>query len=251
MRFFSIPLGHKLTAVLVAGAAVYGIHIWLERRAVETASTAELSFSLHAARRLDAGFVHGRGRPGCSFRAVGPEQSEVADLSKPAFLSTAGVMSRIGEFRSRLNLTQISLKSWGCGSRMPDSAKAVQTANAIADALVAWSPAPDAPAAVTEPASGASTQPAAQQSPTVKTAPARTPAPAKKPTTAKNNPETNTSNASGTSSPLAGALEQLQQQLSSTSRQVAEGASEGHTRPDRRAGLCGIGAAASDQGAGA
>jgi hypothetical protein len=135
------------------------------------------------------------------------------------------MMSRVGEFRSRLDLTQPSPEVLGVRFRDADPAKAVQTANAIADSLVAWSPSPDAPSALTEPAPAAP-QPAAQQPPAAKTTTAPAPAPAKKPITARNS-----NDASGSPSPLATSLDQLQAQLSSTSRQIEEGASEGPARP--------------------
>ena len=224
MSFSAVPLGHKFTAVLVAAAAAYGVHTWLERRAVQTAATAELSFSLHAAQRLDAGFVHA-GAPAVVFAQSVLSDQKIADLSRSAYLSTSGMMSRVGEFRSRLDLTQPSPEVLGVRFRDADPAKAVQTANAIADSLVAWSPSPDAPSALTEPAPAAP-QPAAQQPPAAKTAPAPAPAQAKKPITATNN-----NAASGSPSPLAAALDQLQAQLSSTSRQIEEGVSEGQARP--------------------
>ncbi len=234
MRFFSVPLGHKFIAVLLAAAAGFGIHTWLERRAVETANTAELSFSLHAARRLDAGFVHASA-PAVVFAESVLSDQRIADLSKPAYLSTSGMMSRVGEFRSRLDLTQPSPEVLQVRFRDPDPAKAVQTANTIADALVAWSPSPDAPSALTEPATAATTQPAAQQPPATKATPAPAltpvPAPAKKPVTATKSQATNSNEGTGSSSPLAASLEQLQTQLSSTSRQIEEGASAGHARP--------------------
>jgi hypothetical protein len=225
MSFSAVPLGHKFTAVLVAAAAAYGVHTWLDRRAVQTAATAELSFSLHAAQRLDAGFVHA-GAPAVVFAQSVLSDQKIADLSRSAYLSTSGMMSRVGEFRSRLDLTQPSPEVLGVRFRDADPAKAVQTANAIADALVAWSPSPDAPSALTEPAPAAAAQPAAQQPPAAKTTTAPAPAPAKKPITARNS-----NDASGSPSPLATSLDQLQAQLSSTSRQIEEGASEGPARP--------------------
>lgn len=224
MSFSAVPLGHKFTAVLVAAAAAYGVHTWLDRRAVQTAATAELSFSLHAAQRLDAGFVHA-GAPAVVFAQSVLSDQKIADLSRSAYLSTSGMMSRVGEFRSRLDLTQPSPEVLGVRFRDADPAKAVQTANAIADSLVAWSPSPDAPSALTEPAPAAP-QPAAQQPPAAKTTTAPAPAPAKKPITARNS-----NDASGSPSPLATSLDQLQAQLSSTSRQIEEGVSEGHARP--------------------
>ncbi len=243
MSFSAVPLGHKFTAVLVAAAAGFGIHTWLERRAVQTAATAELSFSLHAAQRLDAGFVHA-GAPAVVFAESVLSDQKIADLSKMSYLSTSGMMSRVGEFRARLDLTQPSPEVLGVRFRDADPAKAVETANTIADALVAWSPSPDAASALTEPPPAAGTQPAAQQPPATKARPAPAlipaPAPAKKPVTATknlaaknpatNNPARNNNEASGSSAPLAAPLEQLQAQLTSTSRQIEEGASAGHGR---------------------
>jgi hypothetical protein len=227
MGFSAVPLGHKFTAVLVAAAAGFGIHTWLERRAVQTAASAEVSFSMHAAQRLDAGFVHA-GDPAVVFAQSVLSDQKIAVLSKQAFLSTSGMMSRVGEFRSRLELTQPSPEVLWVRFHDADPSKAVQTANAVADALVAWSPSPDAPAALTEPTSAAAAQPAAQQPALAKTAsaPAKAaPAPISKPAAPANN------EASATVSPLATALEQLQSQLSSTSRQIDDGGTAGHARP--------------------
>ncbi|HVV43629.1 MAG TPA: hypothetical protein VHC72_00440 [Bryobacteraceae bacterium] len=222
MRFSSVSLGNKFTAVLLAAAAGYGAHIWLQRRAVETAATAQLSFSLHAARRLDAGYVHAS-EPAIVFANSVLSDQRIADLSKPSYLSTSAMMSRVGEFRSRLELTQPSPQVLGVRFRDADAAKAIATANQVANALVAWSPSPDAPGTLTEPTAPA--QPAAQQPPVAKAAPAPAAVPAKKPVTATNNSED-----SASAGPLVAALDQLQKQLTSTSHQVEEGgsSSRGH-----------------------
>jgi hypothetical protein len=230
MRFSAVPLGQKFTALLVAVAAAYGIHTWLEHRAVETAATAQLSFSLHAARRLDAGFVHAKD-PAVVFAESVLSDQRIADLSKPAYLATSGMMSRVGEFRSRLELTQPSVETLGVRFRDPDSARAAQTANAVANALVAWSPSPDGPAALTAPPMPPTAQSAAN---TASGPPAAKPAqPERKvaPAAAKTAPPDVKKAAPGESAPLVAALRDVQAQLSTTSRQVEEAGTAGHGGP--------------------
>ena len=215
MGFSAVPLGHKFTAVLLAVAVGGGVYTWFRRNAVQTASTAEMSFDMHAARRIDPGFVQAP-EPAVVFAQSILSDQRIANLSKQAYLSTSAMMSRIGEFRSRLVLTQPSGQTLRVRFRDPDAAKAVATANAVADALTSWAPSPNGPAPLS-PEPTATSQPAAATAP----APAATqaaPPPQKKPAKAEENP------ASGK---VAAALGAVQAQLSSTSRQLEE-ISSGH-----------------------
>jgi hypothetical protein len=218
MRFSSVPLGHKVIAVLLAAAVGGGVYTWMRRNANEKASTAELSFDMHAARRIDAGFVQAS-EPAVAFAQSVLTDQRIADLSKSAYLSTSEMMSRVGEFRSRLALTESKPPSGTVLEvqfRDPDATKAVETANMVAQALTKWVPSPNGPGALTEPT--AAPAPAKAQTPADQPKPAAKPpvvqraaaAPAKKPEVAREN------------SGLATALGSLQEQLSSTSGKLEQ-----------------------------
>ena len=215
MASTAVPLGHKFTAVLLAAAVGGGVYAWLRYHSMQTASTAELSFDMHAARRVDPGFIQAHD-PAVAFAQSVLTDQRLAALTKDAYLSTSGMMSRVGEFRSRLELSQPSGQTLDVRFRDADPDKAVDAANAIANALASWTPSPDGPAAITEPTAGGSTQPASAQAPAVKTqpaAPAHAAAPAPNPVVRHENP------AAGS---LASGLGALQAQLSSTNTRLDE-----------------------------
>jgi len=228
MRFSAVPLGHKFIAVLIAAAVGGGVYTWFRHDAVQRASSAELSFDMHAARRIDSGLVQAH-EPAVVFAQSVLTDQRIAELSKSAYLSTSGMMSRVGEFRSRLELTQptdATGQELQVFFRDPDPAKGVATANAVADALTKWVPSPDGPGAITEP-TATTPQPAAQQTPAKTAAPApaaaakATPAPA--PAVKKSAPLAE----NGASGSLAAGLGALQEQLSSTSQKLEGAGFEG------------------------
>ncbi len=217
MSSSSVPLGHKFTAVLLAAAVGGGVYFWFSRRAVQQGATAELSFDMHAARRIDAGFVQAHD-PAVVFAQSILTDQKLADLSKTAYLSTSEMMSRVGEFRSRLELTQPSGQVLDVHFRDPDAAKAAETANAVAHALTTWAPSPDGPAAITEPTPAADAQPAAPKAAAAKAEPA---APAHAPA-----PKPVVQHEDAAEGSMASALGALQAQLSSTNAkldQIARG----------------------------
>ena len=207
MSFSTVPLGHKFTAVLLAAAVGGGVYMWFRHNAVQKASTAELSFDMHAARRIDPGFVQAP-KPAVVFAQSILTDQKIAELSKPAYLSTSAMMPRVGEFRSRLVLTQPSAEVLGVRFNDPDPAKAVATANAVASALTAWAPSPNGPAPSTLPEPAAPPRPAAATPPAAKAAPVAAP---QKPVVRHDD------QAAGT---LAAGLGELQTQLSSTNQKL-------------------------------
>lgn len=217
MSSSSVPLGHKLTAVLLAAAVGGGVYFWFSRRAVQQGATAELSFDMHAARRIDAGFVQAHD-PAVVFAQSILTDQKLADLSKSAYLSTSEMMSRVGEFRSRLELTQPAGEMLDVHFNDPDSARAVETANTVAHALTTWAPSPDGPAPITEPTPAAEAQPAPPKAAAAKAQPA---APAHAPA-----PKPAVQHEDAAAGSMASALVALQAQLSSTNAkldQIARG----------------------------
>jgi hypothetical protein len=210
-----LSLGHKFFAVLLTLAVAGGVYSWFRHTAAQSTSTAEMSFDTRAARRFDPGLATAS-QPAVALAQSILTDQVVAGLSKPAFLSSSAITSRVGEFRSRLELTQPSPRTLRVQFRDVDPGKAADTANAVASALAAWSPSLTAPpAAVAAPQQQA--QPAAPAAALVRV-------PAKKPAIAHREQA-----ASG----LAASLGALEEQLSSTNRKVdglsSGGSSRGHS----------------------
>jgi hypothetical protein len=219
-----VPLGHKFTAVLLTVAVAGGVYTWFRHTAAQSASSAELAFDSGAARRFDPGLVTGTA-PAVTLAQSILTDPVVAGLSKSAYLSSSNIASRIGEFRSRIVLTQPSSKTLRVRFSDADPAKAAETANAIANALAAWTPslaAASAPVATPQPAPQAASQDAPQAAPRAAPAapsPARTPVPVHR---------------EQAPSGLAAALGELEGQLSSTDRNLdGLGAGRGSSRDQR------------------
>jgi hypothetical protein len=207
-----LSLGHKFFAVLLTLAVAGGVYDWFRHNAAQTTSAAEMAFDTRAARRFDPGLATAA-EPAVALAQSILTDQVVAGLSKPAFLSSSALMSRVGEFRSRLELTQASPRTLRVQFRDVDSGKAADTANAVASALAAWSPSLTAP-----PAAVAAPQPQAQPAAPVA---APVPAPVKKPVV---------THRERAASGLAASLGELEQQLSSTNRKVDGLSSGGSSR---------------------
>lgn len=210
-RSHSIPLGHKFLAVLFAAAVAFGAHTWLTRNAAHSASAAELSFDQKTARHIDPG-IGDAAQPAIAAAETILSDQVVAGLSKGAYLASSGMTTRIGEFRSRLEFTQPSARVLDVRFHDADPTKSLDTANAVANTLAAWSPSFSAPA------------PSDSTAPTPGTA---APAPVKVAPVKKAAPPPQASKAESTG--LAAALGQLEDQLSSTDREL-DSAREGHGR---------------------
>ncbi len=187
----SVAPGHKLIALLIAAAVAVGFHTWFNRNGNRSASSAELSLDTAAARRIDPGLA-AASEPAAAIAQSMLTDPIVAELSKSAYLSSSEMTTRIGEFRSRLDLTQPSAGLLRIQFHDADPAKSAATANAIAKALAAASRA----AAPASPAS-------LQSAPSV--APAARPA---------------TTHASQSDDSLATALKNIAARLSSTDREL-------------------------------
>ncbi|MGB7136597.1 MAG: hypothetical protein WBD46_15000 [Acidobacteriaceae bacterium] len=173
-RFFGISLGHKLIALLLAGGIAWGGYVWLHRRAVLTASAAQLSFDPRAARHLDSGLASVHDPAVALAQSVLTDQ-EVEQLASSAHLASTSVTGRIGEFRARLQLAQpssdtLSVRFLGAGG-----APSVSMADTVAQALANWTPSLDA-APLSPPVNTAPPPPQTTSAP-VKTPPATQPNP--------------------------------------------------------------------------
>ncbi len=216
-RSHSVPLGHKFLAVLFAAAIAFGAHTWLTRTAAGTAGAAEMSFDPKTARHIDTGLGDAP-EPAVATAQFILSDQVVEGLAKPAFLASSGMTTRVGEFRSRLEFTQPGPGVLDVSFRDQDPARSIATTNAVADALANWSPSFSAPApsnssAPTQPAPSASPSPVSAGTPA-----ASTPAAAPPPTRVKKPaPPRQEESSSG----LAAALGQLEDQLSSTDRQLS------------------------------
>lgn len=171
MRSSGVPLGHKLIAVVVAVATACGLYAFLHDREAQLASSASLTFDSAEAQQLDPGIMrvpHPAVVLGQAILSDAMVSRLVPQAGLPASASTA---LAIGEFRNRLELTQPTAGLLYVRYRDPDPGQAAATANAVAEALSAWTP------------SGSSAPPPAgnaQPSPTPRPAPppTREPAPA-------------------------------------------------------------------------
>ena len=184
-----MPLGQKIFAFLLAIAVGAGVFTWQHRRAAQSTNAAVLSFDPSATQQIDPGLVQ------AALPAVALAQSiltdpVVATLSKPAFLSSSDMNNRIGEFRSRLVLSEPSHKLLRVQFTDDDPARSAATANAVAETLAAWTR-----------ASAAAPSPLMQ-----------TPSPARAPT--------QTPSATRPGPSLSASLADLEKQLSTTSREL-------------------------------
>ncbi|MGB9029746.1 MAG: hypothetical protein WCC27_06470 [Acidobacteriaceae bacterium] len=204
-----MPLGHKFFAVLLAIAVGAGVFTWQHRRAAQSVNAAVLSFDTSAAQQIDPGLVQAA-QPAVALAQSILTDSAVATLSKPAFLSSSNMNNRIGEFRSRLVLSEPSRNVLRVQFTDADSARSADTANAVAKTLAAWTPA------------AAAAPPPAIETPAPSPAPVSAAAPTQTPSAAAAGPSLSTS------------LGDLDKQLSATNRELDQlGSSPRRTRYGR------------------
>jgi hypothetical protein len=165
----SLPLAYKFIAVVVAVATATGLYAFLRYREVQLASAASLSFDSAVAQQLDSTDKRVR-HPAVVLGQSILSDSVIATLIPQADLAASSTADAIGEFRTHLELTQPNAGLLRVRYRDPDPAQAVAAANAVANALAAWSPsttsAPGPAAnAQTAPASGPKPVPASAAAP--------------------------------------------------------------------------------------
>ena len=198
--YSSVPLGHKLIAVVVALTAGCGLYAFLRYREAQLAFAASLSFDSAAAQQLDPGITRAL-HPAVVLAQSILSDSVVARLVPQADLAASTTAHAIGEFRTRLELTQPTAGLLLVRYRDPNPSQAANTANAIAKVLAGW-----APSTTSAPPRAANSQPTSLRGPT--------PAPA---STA---PQHAAQHAPTAKLPLASALSELKAQLSAADQRV-------------------------------
>ncbi len=175
----SVPLGHKLIAVVIAAATAFGLYAFLRYHDTQEASAALLSFDSVAAQQLDPNLSRAP-HPAVVLGQSILSDSVVATLVPRADPAASSTVQAIGEFRARLELTQPATGLLLVRYRDPDPAQAAANANAVAKALAGWTPASPSnphPAANIQPAPNPAPQiPGAQDAPAPAPIPAPTPA---------------------------------------------------------------------------
>jgi hypothetical protein len=168
----TVPLRHKLIAVVVAAAAACGLYASLLYREAQLASAASLSFDFAAAQQLDSSVAR-TPHPAVVLGQSILSDSFVATLILHADLAAPSAAHAVGEFRTRIELTQPSAGFLWVRYRDPDPGQAVATANAVAKALAGWTPSTTSTRAPAAPASAA----APQDAPPAEASPAAAPLP--------------------------------------------------------------------------
>jgi len=193
--YSSVPLSHKLIAAAVAVVTACGIYAVSRYRETQAASVVRLSFDSTLAQQLDPGIARVP-HPAVVLGQSILSDSVVARLVPQADLASFSTANAIGEFRTRLDLSQPTAGLLLVRYRDPDAGQATATANAVARVLAGW-------ALSTTSARAAHAQPVPAPGPTSAPATAATKqlAPAAEPS-------------------LASALGELQAQLSAADRRV-------------------------------
>ena len=165
----SVPLGHKLIAVVVAVATASGLYGFLRYREAQLAFSASLSFDSAVAEQLDPGITRAPD-PAVVLGESILSDSVVARLVPQTDLAASSNAIAIGQFRARVELTQPTAGLLWVRYRDADPAQAAATANAVAKVL-----ADGAPSTTSGPPPAVHAQPTPAPDPA--TAPASTAAP--------------------------------------------------------------------------
>jgi len=135
----SVPLGHKINAVVVAALSACGLYAFLCYRETQLASAASLSFDSGVAQQLDPGITSAP-HPAVVLGQSILSDSVVASLIPRADLAASSAAHAIGEFRTRVELTQPAASLLLVRYLDPDPGHAAATANSVAEALAGWAP---------------------------------------------------------------------------------------------------------------
>ena len=139
--FLALPLRHKLAAAGIAVAIVSGFFFWAQHHAARLSTTAEVSFDADEARQIEPLAMQ------ANAPAVALAQSILNDGAVQGVAKRTGVKSDAAEFRSHLEMTQPSANSLHLVFHDIERERSVAVANAVANLLVAWKPAPAVPIA--------------------------------------------------------------------------------------------------------
>jgi hypothetical protein len=165
LRFFAAPpLRQKLVAGGIAVAIGSGLFLWSRYGATPPATTAVLSFDAGAARQVDPGVMNANAKgPAVALAQSILSDEAVRELAKQAGVSFSSNKSEVAEFRSRLVLAQTSARLLRVNYKDTDKKRSAAVANAVANVLVAWTPASvvPTPASVVPAATSAPSRPGA------------------------------------------------------------------------------------------
>lgn len=200
----AVPAGHKVFAVLLAIAVAGAGCAWLIYQSQRTASTALLTLHSALTGQIDPGLAS------APWPAVAMADSFLTDRALEGFIGEGDLKAstsagKIGEFRSRLRLSEPSPKTLGIRFISADPDESIAVANSIAHAIAAWNPSAVSPA----PRQASSSAPLLQ---------------------GQSTPQQPVRSAAQPQTPIADALDRLGAELSSTAHQVeAMGASGAQT----------------------
>lgn len=214
LRFHSgIPVGHKFLAILLALAVAGAGCAWLIYRSGQSASSAVLAYNSALAQQLDSGLASAT-NPAVALADTMLTDQTIAKLAPQARLAGATPAGQIGEFRSDLQLTGLSPERLAVRFQTADPSQSISVSNAVAHALMGWTP--------------AAASPAPAQSATSPAQPAPQPAPAGQgqsfPAAAQPAPAPS---AAASAPPLSQALGKIRDQLSATDQQLDRAAGGG------------------------
>jgi hypothetical protein len=185
-----------LFAVVFACATGCGCYAFLSYREAQLSLSASFYFNPAVARQLDPGITRAP-HPAVVLGQSILSDSVVAGLVPQADLAASTTAHAIGEFRTRVELTQPTVWHLLVRYRDPNPSQAAATANAVAQALAGW-----APSTISAPASAANAEPD----------------PGRKPARASAAPQ----RAPAAESPLAAALGELHAQLSAADQRAGQ-----------------------------
>ncbi len=139
MRSSAVPLGHKLIALILAVGVAAGLFVELRLRATQSAASAVLTFDGSDVQAIDPAILQAP-KP-----AIALGQAILTDATVTQLLPQAGLpasASGIGQFRTHLDLNQLSPGLLAVHYRDASPARSATITNAVAETLASWSPRP-------------------------------------------------------------------------------------------------------------
>ncbi len=132
-----VPLTHYVIALIIAAIAGCSLFAWQSRKTTESAS-AVLAFDSTAAEQADPALAQAS-KPAIVLANSILNDDAATALAKQLQLSSTAA-SQIGEFRSRLQLTEPSADVLMVRFLDSDSDRSAANANVVAQALAQWTP---------------------------------------------------------------------------------------------------------------
>ena len=154
VRFRAVPLRHKIIAAGVAVAIAGGVYVLSKRGVTKSATTASLSFNPGVARQIEPRVLDAK-EPAVALAQSILSDDVVKAVSKQAGVSFSAAKNDVTEFRSHLEITQLSAKTLRVSYHDADQKKSATAVNTVAIILAAWTPFPvfePPPVALTKPA---------------------------------------------------------------------------------------------------